>query len=167
VHALGIIELAVLIIVVIIFGRRRKPPAHPLPSGDSGLLRRIRLLQSWSYSRKWSLLAISSRFLPDEQKTHWKCENDQGKSCHITSLEEFSVYQPHNQSTEAPEQTGFQFATKEAPDNAQAQENTNNNQKASEGWRFWHVRIKFTLVLSHKVRQGTLRSHKIIATVAT
>jgi hypothetical protein len=42
-HALGIIEPAVLIIVVTIFGRRRKPPARPLPSGDSGLLRRIRM----------------------------------------------------------------------------------------------------------------------------
>jgi hypothetical protein len=43
VRALGIIELTVLIIVVIVFGRRRKPPAHPLPSEDSGFLRRIRL----------------------------------------------------------------------------------------------------------------------------
>ena len=43
-HSVGPIELVVVLIVaVVLFGPRRKPPVHPVPAGDSSLVRRIRL----------------------------------------------------------------------------------------------------------------------------
>jgi hypothetical protein len=43
-HALGIIELTVVMIMtVIVFRPRRKPHVHPVPPDDSALLRRIQL----------------------------------------------------------------------------------------------------------------------------